>query len=206
VAALRDIPGLIIASPARPEDAAAMLRTCLAAASADGSVCVFLEPIALYHTRDLYRGTDDGWRAPYEPPERWAAGHVPVGRARTHGTGTDLTIMTFGNGLRLSLRAAARLTLEGIGCRVLDLRWLAPLPAEDILREARATGRVVIADETRRTGGVSEGVLAILADDRFGGWVRRVTAEDSFVPLGDAADTVLLSQQSIEVAGRALMH
>jgi 2-oxoisovalerate dehydrogenase E1 component len=65
---------------------------------------------------------------------------------------------------------------------------------------------VVIADETRRTGGVSEGVLAILADDRFGGWVRRVTAEDSFVPLGDAADTVLLSQQSIEVAGRALMH
>jgi 2-oxoisovalerate dehydrogenase E1 component len=206
VAALRDIPGLIIASPARPEDAAAMLRTCLAAAAADGSVCVFLEPIALYHTRDLYRGTDDGWRAPYQPPERWAAGHVPVGRARTHGTGTDLTIMTFGNGLRLSLRAAARLTLEGIGCRVLDLRWLAPLPAEDILREARATGRVVIADETRRTGGVSEGVLAILADDRFGGWVRRVTAEDSFVPLGDAADTVLLSQQSIEVAGRALMH
>jgi 2-oxoisovalerate dehydrogenase E1 component len=206
VAALRDIPGLIIASPARPEDAAAMLRTCLAAASADGSVCVFLEPIALYHTRDLYRGTDDGWRAPYEPPERWAAGHVPVGRARTHGTGTDLTIMTFGNGLRLSLRAAARLTLEGIGCRVVDLRWLAPLPAEDILREARATGRVVIADETRRTGGVSEGVLAILADDRFGGWVRRVTAEDSFVPLGDAADTVLLSQQSIEAAGRALMR
>jgi 2-oxoisovalerate dehydrogenase E1 component len=131
---------------------------------------------------------------------------VPVGRARTHGTGTDLTIMTFGNGLRLSLRAAARLTLEGIGCRVVDLRWLAPLPAEDILREARATGRVVIADETRRTGGVSEGVLAILADDRFGGWVRRVTAEDSFVPLGDAADTVLLSQQSIEAAGRALMR
>ena len=58
VAALRDIPGLIIASPARPEDAAAMLRTCLAAAAADGSVCVFLEPIALYHTRDLYKSED----------------------------------------------------------------------------------------------------------------------------------------------------
>ena len=206
VAALRDIPGLIIASPARPEDAAPMLRTCLAAAAADGSVCIFLEPIALYHTRDLYRAADGGWRAPYDPPERWAAGHAPAGQARTHGTGTDLTIMTFGNGLRLSLRAAARLTMEGIGCRVVDLRWLAPLPAEDILREARATGRVVIADETRRTGGVSEGVMAILADDRFGGWVTRVTAEDSFIPLGDAADTVLLSQQSIEAAGRALMR
>ncbi len=205
VAALRDIPGLIIASPARPEDAAAMLRTCLAAAAADGSVCVFLEPIALYHARDLYKSEDGGWRAPYEPPEGWAPGHVPVGRARTHGDGTDLTIMTFGNGLRLSLRAAARLTLEGIRCRVLDLRWLAPLPVEDILREARATGRVLIADETRRTAGVSEGVISILADDRFGGWVKRVTSEDSFVPLGDAANAVLLSQQSIETAARELM-
>ena len=206
IGALRDIPGLIIASPARPEDAAAMLRTCLATAAADGSVCVFLEPIALYHARDLYKREDDGWRATYEPPEGWAPGHVPVGRARTHGDGTDLTIMTFGNGLRLSLRAAARLMLEGITSRVVDLRWLAPLPAEDILREARATGRVLIADETRRTAGVSEGVLSILADDRFGGWVRRVTSEDSFVPLGDAADAVLLSQQSIEAAARELMH
>ena len=206
IGALRDIPGLIIASPARPEDAAAMLRTCLATAAADGSVCVFLEPIALYHARDLYKREDDGWRATYEPPEGWAPGHVPVGRARTHGDGTDLTIMTFGNGLRLSLRAAARLMLEGITSRVVDLRWLAPLPAEDILREARATGRVLIADETRRTAGVSEGVLSILADDRFGGWVRRVTSEDSFVPLGDAADAVLLSQEIIEAAARKLMR
>jgi 2-oxoisovalerate dehydrogenase E1 component len=206
VGALRDIPGLIIASPARPEDAAAMLRTCLAAAAADGSICVFLEPIALYHARDLYKTEDGAWRAPYEPPEGWTPGHVPVGRARTHGNGTDLTIMTFGNGLRLSLRAAARLSLEGIRCRVVDLRWLAPLPVEDILREARATGRVLIADETRRTAGVSEGLLSILADDRFGGWVKRVTSEDSFVPLGDAADAVLLSQQGIETAARELMH
>jgi len=104
------------------------------------------------------------------------------------------------------LGAAARLSLEGIRCRIVDLRWLAPLPAEDILREARATGRVLIADETRRTAGVSEGVLSILADDRFGGWVRRVTSEDSFVPLGDAADAVLLSQQDIETAAREFMR
>src|SRR5205814_6913054 len=51
-AALRDIPGLCSAVPARPDDAAAMLRTFLAAAEADGTVCVFLEPIALYHERD----------------------------------------------------------------------------------------------------------------------------------------------------------
>jgi 2-oxoisovalerate dehydrogenase E1 component len=206
VAALRDIPGLIVASPARPDDAAAMLRTCLAAASTDGSVCAFVEPIALYHTRDLLAAGDGGWRVPYDPPAEWAGRHVPVGRARTHGDGTDLTIVTFGNGLWLSLRAASRLSADGIGCRVVDLRWLAPLPAEDILREAAATGRVLIADETRRTGGVSEAVLTVLADGGFTGQASRVTSQDSFVPLGDAAASVLLSQGDIEAAARALTH
>ena len=58
----------------------------------------------------------------------------------------------------MSLRAARRLASEGVGARVLDLRWLAPLPVDDLLREAAATGRVLVVDETRRTGGVSEGV------------------------------------------------
>src|SRR5215472_14603261 len=61
LAALRDIPGLIVACPARPDDAAAMLRSCLAAAELDGSVSIFLEPIALYHERDLYEAGDGGW-------------------------------------------------------------------------------------------------------------------------------------------------
>jgi 2-oxoisovalerate dehydrogenase E1 component len=214
VAALRDIPGLVIAVPARPGDAAAMLRTCLAAAEADGSVCVFLEPIALYHTRDLLSAGDGGWLEPYPPPRDWTAGHVPIGRARVYSPGpgsastdgADLTIVTFGNGLRLSLRAAARLAASRIRCRVLDLRWLAPLPVADLLREAAMTGRVLIADETRRSGGVSEAVVTALTDEGFTGHIARVTSADSFVPLGDAAATVLLSEQAIESAAHALVR
>jgi 2-oxoisovalerate dehydrogenase E1 component len=183
-----------------------MLRTCLAAAEADGTVSVYLEPIALYHERDLHEAGDDGWVARYDPPAAWAAGHVPIGRARLYGNGTDLTIVTFGNGLRMCLRAARRLYADGIRCRVLDLRWLAPLPAADILREAALTGRVLVADETRRTGGVSEGIITALADAGYAGRLARVTSEDSFIPLGDAAATVLLSQQSIEAAARALLR
>ena len=52
-------------------------------AAVDGSVCVFLEPIALYHTRDLHSPGDNEWLAPYAAPADWAAGHVPIGRART---------------------------------------------------------------------------------------------------------------------------
>ena len=64
-----------------------MLRTCAAAAAADGRVSVFLEPIALYHARDLHDGGDAGWLAPYAPPSSWAVGHVPPRSGRTYGDG-----------------------------------------------------------------------------------------------------------------------
>jgi 2-oxoisovalerate dehydrogenase E1 component len=206
VAVLRDIPGLVVASPSRPDDAAAMLRTCLAAASVDGSVCVFLEPIALYHTRDLYTTGDDAWLAPYPAPAKWSEQHAAIGSARVNGDGTDLTMITFGNGAYMSLRVQRRLADEGIQARVVDIRWLAPLPATDIIREAEASGRVLIVDETRRSGGVSEGIVSALVDASFDGTIKRVTSEDSFVPLGDAANHVLLQESQIEAAARSLVR
>jgi 2-oxoisovalerate dehydrogenase E1 component len=191
VGVLRDIPGIVVASPARPDDAAAMLRTCVTTARADGTVCVFLEPIALYHTRDLYDDGDERWLAP-------AAGDAPLGSARVYGDGNALTIVTWGNGLRMSLRVARELD-----ARVVDVRWIAPLPVNDILREARATGEVLVVDETRRTGGVSEGIVTALVDAGFDGRIRRVASKDSFVPLGDAANLVLLSETEIAEAARA---
>ncbi|WP_315974576.1 thiamine pyrophosphate-dependent enzyme [Micromonospora sp. MA102] len=207
VAVLRDVPGLVIAVPARPDDAAPMLRTCLAAAAVDGAVSVFLEPIALYHTRDLYTEGDGEWLAEYAEPGAWAARHVPIGRARVYGVGSaeDLTIITFGNGVRMSLRAAATLADEGIGSRVVDLRWLAPLPVADIIREASATGRVLVVDETRRSGGVGEGVIAALVDAGYVGTARRVAGLDSFVPLGPAARQVLVSEEAITEGARTLL-
>src|SRR5699024_6106253 len=65
VAVLRDIPGLVVGVPSRPEDAAPMFRACLAAAIAHGQVSVYLEPIALYHERDLYEDGDKGWLGDY---------------------------------------------------------------------------------------------------------------------------------------------
>ncbi|WP_420883990.1 thiamine pyrophosphate-dependent enzyme [Micromonospora sp. CPCC 205547] len=207
VAVLRDVPGLVVAVPARPDDAAPMLRTCLASAAVDGTVCVFLEPIALYHTRDLYLPGDGEWLGRYAEPGAWAAGHVPIGRARVYGVGSaeDITILTFGNGVRLSLRAAATLADEGIGSRVVDLRWLAPLPVADIIREASATGRVLVVDETRRSGGVGEGIIAALVDAGYVGAARRVAAVDSFVPLGPAARQVLVSEEAITQGARTLL-
>ena len=201
VAVLRDVPGLVVAVPSRPEDAGPMLRTLLAAAVTDGQVSVFLEPIALYHERDLYDPGDRGWLGGYPSADV----HLPIGRARTYGDGGDLTILTFGNGLRMSLRVGARLAATGIAARVVDLRWIAPLPVEDMLREAAATGQVVIADETRHNAGVGEGVIAVLVENGFGGRIARVSSVDSYVPLGDAANLVLLSENDIEQAARRMV-
>jgi 2-oxoisovalerate dehydrogenase E1 component len=201
---LLDIPGLVVACPAHPSEAPGLLRACLAAAEADGTVSVFLEPVALYHERDMLQEGDGAWLAPYPAPALWGSFHAPIGRASVWGSGNDLTIATFGNGLRMSMRVAAELEKDGLNCRVVDLRWLSPLPVDDVVREATATGHLLIVDETPRTGGVSEGLVTEVLEAGFAGQVARVTARDSFVPTGSGADTVLVSERSIGTTARAL--
>ncbi|MCU1656026.1 MAG: Transketolase central region [Pseudonocardiales bacterium] len=201
VGVLRDIPGLVVAVPSRPEDAAPMLRACLGAAAAHGQVSVFLEPIALYHERDLHAPGDRGWLGRYVIDE-----DVAIGSARMHGDGNDLTIVSFGNGVRMSLRVAKRLSAQGIHARVLDMRWIAPLPVTDLLSAADATGRVLVVDETRHSGGVGEGVVTALVEHDFAGRIGRVASRDSYVPLGDAANLVLLGEDEIEHAAVRLMQ
>ena len=105
----------------------------------------------------------------------------------------------------MSLRVAERLAADGIGCRVLDLRWLAPLPVEEVARHARAVGRVVVVDETRRSGGVGEAVVSGLVESGVDVPIVRVAGQDSFVPLADAANLVLVSEDDIEAAIRSLL-
>jgi 2-oxoisovalerate dehydrogenase E1 component len=195
VGVLRDIPGLVVACPSRGDDAAALLRTCVAAAAVDGTVSAFLEPIALYHSRDLHSPGDGGWLSVD------TGDHAPIGRARSYGpAAADLTMITFGNGVPMSLRVAERLRTHGVSARVCDLRWLAPLPLEDVLAEAERTGRVLVVDETRHDGGVGEGVVTGLVEGGFTGSLRRVASLNSFVPLGTAAQHVLLGEDEIEKA------
>ncbi|MGZ4765787.1 MAG: transketolase C-terminal domain-containing protein, partial [Ilumatobacteraceae bacterium] len=106
----------------------------------------------------------------------------------------------------MSLRVAKRLTGRGIGVRVVDLRWLLPLPVDDLVRETRATRAVLVADETRASGGWSEGVITALVECGITTRMGRATSKDSFIPLGDAAKLVLLSEDEIEAAAYRLLH
>jgi 2-oxoisovalerate dehydrogenase E1 component len=80
-----------------------------------------------------------------------------------------------------------------------------PLPVADILAEADASGRVLVVDETRRSGGVSEGVVTTLVDAGFDGPLARVASADSYIPLGAAASLVLVSEDDVERAALRLV-
>jgi 2-oxoisovalerate dehydrogenase E1 component len=200
LAVLRDIPGISVCVPARADDAIGLYRTAHALGRLHGHVVVAVEPIALYHRRDLERDGDGGWLAAAP-----AAG-VEYQRARLYRSekAATLLLVTYGNGVALCLRARRELAAEGIQADVLDLRWLVPLPWDDVLREAQAAGRALIVDESRRSGNVSEALLAGLLERAPRVKAARVTAADCFIPLGDAAELVLVSQPEIVEAARAL--
>ncbi len=80
ITALRDIPGLVVGCPSRGDDAATMLRTLMALATVDGRVCAFLEPIALYMTKDLYEAGDGQWQFAYPAPGE----AMPLGEGRVY--------------------------------------------------------------------------------------------------------------------------
>lgn len=201
--ALRDIPGLVIACPSRGDDAAAMLRTCAALAHVDGRIVAFLEPIALYMTKDLHATGDGGWSFPYPAPDM----AVPLGAGRIYEeSATDLLIVTYGNGVPMSLQAAKTLReTANLHARILDLRWLAPLNTALIAQHAAECGKVLIVDEGRRSGGISEAIMtAIIEHAPAGIAMRRVVGEDTYIPLGPAANLVLPSIEQIVEAAKTL--
>ena len=221
IGGLRDIPGLIIVTPSNGPDAARLLRGATAIAKTNGRVVVFLEPIALYHERDLYTPGDELMLGDYPTPENdpgillgevglyepWRQAQA-VDALEINQERVDLLIVSYANGLRLARQAAKRLADEHQKrVRVLDVRWIAPLPFEALRAQAALADAVLVADECRTTGGgIADAVLANLAKSNYPGRLNSVESADSFIPLGPAADLVLLSAEDIINAAAPLLN
>ncbi|MBS0567263.1 MAG: MFS transporter [Proteobacteria bacterium] len=203
IAALRDIPGLVVGCPSRGDDAATMLRTLAALAKVDGRVTIFLEPIALYMTKDLYAAGDGEWSFAYPPPGQ----AMPFGEGRVYdGNASDLVIFTYGNGVTMSLRAAREIEkAQGWKVRVVDLRWLVPLNEAYIAAHAKSAKRILVVDEGRHSAGVGEGVITAIAEAGFGATpFKRVVGADTYTPLAGAAFLVLPAEADIVAAAQQL--
>jgi len=199
IAALRDIPGLVVGCPSRGDDAANMLRTLMALAKVDGRVCAFLEPIALYMTKDLYEAGDGQWQFAYPAPGE----AMVLGEGRVYDeAANDLVVFTFGNGVPMALRAARTIEARrGWKTRVVDLRWLAPLNDAFIAEQARSAKRILVLDEGRKSAGVGEGIITAIVEGGSGSTpLQRVVGADTYTPLAGAALLVLPGEAEIVAA------
>ncbi|MBB5206613.1 thiamine pyrophosphate-dependent enzyme [Chiayiivirga flava] len=203
ITALRDIPGLVVGCPSRGDDAATMLRTLAALARVDGRVTVFLEPIALYMTKDLHEAGDGQWLFPYPAPDQ----AMPLGEGRVYNDDADdLVIFSYGNGIPMSLRAARAIeAAHGWRVRVVDLRWLVPLNEAFIAAQAKGAKRILVVDEGRHSAGVGEGVITAIVEGGSGATpLRRVVGADTYTPLAGAALLVLPGDDDIVNAAAEL--
>lgn len=199
LAVLRDIPGLLVACPSTGADAAMMLRECVRLAREEQRIVVFLEPIALYSARDLDVEKDGAWMSRYPAPdERIQAGEVGV-----HGEGRDLAIVTYGNGHYLARQAEKALRDKGVNLRIIDLRWLAPLPEASLLAAVEGCQHILIVDECRRSGNLSEGLMTLF-QEKTAIAASRISAEDCFIATGPAYAATLPSAEDIVTAALKL--
>ncbi len=189
---------MIVACPSNGADAVRLLRTCADLAVRQRRVVVFLEPIALYMTKDLHEKGDNAWLNVYPPLNET----IPFGEVTITPGEEDCVVLTYGNGVYLTHQALPAIQKKtGKTPRIIDLHWLAPLPLEALLRACKQAQRVLIVDECRRSGSLSEALVdASVRTSAAGLVIRRLCAEDSFIPLGDAWQHVVPSSEAIAKA------
>jgi len=186
-------PGLKIVAPSTPYDA----RALMAAAVADA------DPVLYYEHIGLYRNPRIKQKLGADPPDP-----LPLGRAALRRAGSDLALVSYGAYVHVCLQVAENLARDGIEAAVLDLRSLVPLDRDALLRTARHCGKVLVAHEDARTGGIGESLAAIIQEEAFedlDGPVRIVGALDTPVPYSPPLeDEFLPGERRVERAARLL--
>jgi 2-oxoisovalerate dehydrogenase E1 component beta subunit len=184
------IPGLKVICPSTPEDAKGLLISAIE----DPNPCLFLEH------KHLYR------RIKAEvPDERYT---TPIGKARVHREGGDISVITWGAMVYTATEAAQQLESDGVSVEILDLRTILPWDKEAVLATARKTSKVLVLHEDTRTGGFGAEIAATIGEEAFEDLdapVRRIAAPDTPVPFSPPLEKAFIPQVDDVVAGlRAL--
>ncbi len=202
LAVFRDIPGVTIACPSNGRDAVLMMRTCVEEAHRFGRISVFIEPIAIYPIRDLHATGDNLWNCEYP---RDLSENIPVVHFNVGPGDKDLCILTYGNGHYLSMQAKEILKQQGLNPTIIDLRWLAPLDEKSLAQALSQFKNVLVVDECRKTGSISEALLTMMMENCSPmPKVRRLCSLDTFIPLADAANLALLQTKDIVASALSL--
>jgi pyruvate dehydrogenase E1 component beta subunit len=186
------VPGLKVIAPYSAADAKGLLK----AAIRDPNPVICLENEILYgHTFDVPRLDD------------WI---VPIGKAKVVRPGSDVTIVSFSNGMTYALAAAEALAEESISAEVIDLRSLRPMDTATIIASVKKTNRVVTVEEGWSVCGIGAEIAAVLmaeAFDHLDAPVLRVSGKD--VPMPYAANLeklALPSAKDVVEAAKAVCY
>jgi pyruvate dehydrogenase E1 component beta subunit len=185
------IPGLKVLAPGTVDDA----RHMLAAALADPNPVLIFEHVVLYNAEGELDTTLTG---------------VDIEHAKVRRPGSDVSLVTYGNGLPKCLTAAETLASEGINAEVIDLRVLRPLDTATIVESLSRTHRCVIVDEGWKSGSLSAEIAARLAEEalyELDAPVRRVCSREVPVPYAAHLEEATLPQVAdIIAAARGLVN
>ena len=179
------IPGLKVVMPATPADAKGLLKSAIR----DDDPVIFIEHKLLYMT--------DG-----EVPEGDYS--IPLGKADIKRAGTDVTLVAWSHMVLKSLQAAEELATEGISVEVIDLRTLVPMDVPCVIDSVKRTGRLVIAQEAVKRGGVGSDVAAIVAEQAFDALrapIVRIAGMNTTIPFNLALEKAAVPQVADIVAG-----
>jgi 2-oxoisovalerate dehydrogenase E1 component beta subunit len=180
------IPGLKIVCPSTPEDA----KGLLASAIHDPN------PVLYFEHKHLYR------RIKGEvPDERY---ETPIGKARIHREGTDLSVITWGAMVYTANEAAQQLEEDGVSVEIVDLRSILPWDKQAVITSAEKTSKVLVLHEDTRTGGFGAEIVATIAEEAFESLdapIKRIAAPDSPVPFSPPLEKAYIPQVNDVVAG-----
>jgi len=180
------IPGLKIVCPSTPEDA----KGLLASAIQDPN------PVLYFEHKHLYR------RIKGEvPDERY---ETPIGKARVHREGTDVSVITWGAMVYTATEAAEQLEEDGVSVEIVDLRSILPWDKQAVLASAEKTSKVLVLHEDTRTGGFGAEIVATIAEEAFESLdapIKRIAAPDSPVPFSPPLEKAYIPQVDDVVAG-----
>jgi 2-oxoisovalerate dehydrogenase E1 component beta subunit len=171
------IPGLKVVCPATPEDAKGLLVSAIEDPN----------PVLYMEHKHLYRRIKAD-----VPEERYT---TPIGKARTHQEGDDVTVVTWGAMVYTAAEAAQQ--VDGASVEIIDLRSILPWDKQAVLESVRKTSKVLVLHEDTRTGGFGAEIAATIAEEAFEDLdapVRRIAAPDTPVPFSPPLEKAFIPQ------------
>ena len=180
------IPGLKCVCPATPEDAKGLLISAIEDPN----------PVLYFEHKHLYR------RIKGEVPEERYT--TPIGKARIHKDGSDISVITWGAMVYTAEEAAQQLDADGVSVEIIDLRTVMPWDKAAVLESARKTSKVLVLHEDTRTGGFGAEISATIAEEAFEDLdapVKRIAAPDCPVPFSPVLEKAYIPQVDDVVAG-----